>query len=74
MIQILKETVASTKLVNGKFLLIKEMAGLSTDTKPKDCATGSLFTEVNTGDTYIFDASGAGTWYLFPPEEPNAET
>lgn len=74
MIQTLKETIASTKLVNGKFLLIKEMAGLSTDTKPKDCATGSLFTEVNTGDTYIFDSSGSGTWYLFPPEEPSVET
>lgn len=40
-----------------------EMFGLSTDTKPKDgLVTGSKFTEVNTGDIYLFDETGSGTW------------
>lgn len=40
-----------------------EMFGLSTDTKPKaGLITGSKFTEVNTGDVYLFDEAGSGTW------------
>lgn len=40
-----------------------EMAGLSTDNKPKDnLVTGSLFMEVDTGDVYAFDETGEGTW------------
>lgn len=46
-----------------------EFAGLSTDSKPKaGVVTGSRFTEVNTGDTYLFDESGSGTWYKYPPD------
>lgn len=38
----------------------KELAGLSTDTKPVvGVLTGSLFMEVNTGDVYAFDEDGA---------------
>ena len=33
-----------------------EYAGLSTDTKPTGVATGSVFTEVDTGDVYFFNA------------------
>ena len=37
--------------------------GLSTDTKPKaNLVTGSRFTEVNTGDVYLFDETSTGTW------------
>ena len=39
-----------------------EMFGLSTDTKPTDdLITGCKFTEVDTGDVYLFDEVG-GTW------------
>lgn len=40
-----------------------EMFGLSTDNKPvTGLVTGSKFTEVNTGDVYLFDETGVGTW------------
>lgn len=40
-----------------------EMFGLSTDDKPvTGLVTGSKFTEVNTGDVYLFDETGDGTW------------
>ena len=40
----------------------KEMFGLSTDTKPTDgLITGCKFTEVDTGDVYLFDEI-AETW------------
>lgn len=40
-----------------------EMFGLSTDEKPvTGLVTGSKFTEVNTGDVYLFDETGDGTW------------
>lgn len=29
--------------------------GLSTDTKPTDCTAGSTFTELDTGQQFIFD-------------------
>lgn len=34
-----------------------EYKGLSTDTKPTDCAVNSLFLELDTGDLYYFDGS-----------------
>ena len=47
----------------------KELAGLSTDTKPVDpidavvvTATGSRFLEVDTGDVYAYDEEVA-TWH-----------
>ena len=52
-----------------------EMFGLSTDSKPvTGLVSGSKFTEVNTGDEYLFDETGAGTWtkvkagYVAPEE------
>ena len=40
-----------------------EMFGLSTDEKPvTGLVTGSKFTEVDTGDVYLFDETGNGTW------------
>ena len=52
-----------------------EMFGKSTDSKPvAGIITGSKFTEVNTGDVYLFDESGDGTWtkvaagYVAPTE------
>lgn len=39
-----------------------ELAGLSTDTKPTDgLATGSIFTEVDTGTVFFFD-DASDTW------------
>ena len=52
-----------------------EFAGKSTDDKPVvGLATGSKFTEVNTGDVYLFDETSGGTWtkvtagYVAPTE------
>ena len=42
-----------------------DMRGLSSDEKPLDVSDGSKFTETNTGNEYLFDASN-GTWYLQP--------
>lgn len=40
-----------------------EFAGLHDDTKPTEkVATGSLFLEVDTGDVYAYDETGA-TWH-----------
>lgn len=41
---------------DGSPLYYGEYFGLSTDTKPTDgIVTGSKFTEVDTGDVYLFD-------------------
>lgn len=52
-----------------------ELFGLSTDTKPTaGIVTGSKFTEVDTGDEYLFDETSTGTWtkvkagYVAPTE------
>lgn len=51
-------TITKTiRVINGKTLA--EISGLSTDTKPTDVATNSLFFELNTGDFYYFDGT---TW------------
>lgn len=40
-----------------------EMFGKSTDSKPvAGLVTGSKFTEVDTGDEYLFDETSGGTW------------
>lgn len=39
-----------------------EFAGLSTDEKPADTATGSVFTEVDTGKVFLYDAENE-TWH-----------
>ena len=47
-------------LDDGTFLI--EAAGLSTDTKPtRNISTGSLATETNTGDVYMYNES-SGSW------------
>lgn len=54
-------TIVETAFVPGKKYV--EMFGKSTDTKPvTGIVTGSKFTEVNTGDVYLFDETGNGTW------------
>ena len=41
----------------------QEMFGLSDEDKPvANLITGSKFTEVNTGDVYLFDETSTGTW------------
>lgn len=40
-----------------------EAAGLSTDTKPTGTIiTGSLFLEADTGNVFVYDETGSGTW------------
>lgn len=52
--KILKKEV----LDDGTYLI--EAAGLSTDTKPTDSvSTGSIATETDTGDVYMYDETGA---------------
>lgn len=52
--KIIKQTV----LDDGTYLV--EAAGLSTDTKPtRNISTGSLATEQNTGDVYMYEESSA---------------
>ena len=54
-------TVVERTFVPGKKYV--EAYGLSTDDKPlTGIITGSKFTEVNTGDVYLFDETGDGTW------------
>ena len=54
-------TIVERPFVSGK--KYAEMFGLSTDTKPvAGIVTGSKFTEVNTGDVFLFDETGDGTW------------
>ena len=45
------------RFMDGKKVI--EYAGTSTDTKPTggNLATGSIFTEVDTGDVYFYDAT-----------------
>lgn len=38
-----------------------EFAGLSTDTKPSNVGTGSIFIEVNTGKVFFYNQAG-DTW------------
>ena len=40
---------------------VKELIGLSTDTKPTSVDAGSTFLELDTKATYMFD--GISTWY-----------
>lgn len=47
--------------MNDKNVLYIEAAGLSTDTKPSNVATGSIFTEVDTGKVFFFDEDGDWT-------------
>lgn len=54
-------TIVENAFVTGKKYV--EMFGKSTDIKPlAGIVTGSKFTEVDTGDVYLFDESGDGTW------------
>lgn len=54
-------TIVEKAFVPGKKYV--EMFGKSTDNKPlTGIVTGSKFTEVDTGDVYLFDESGDGTW------------
>ena len=54
-------TIVENAFVTGKTYV--EMFGKSTDIKPlAGIVTGSKFTEVDTGDVYLFDESGDGTW------------
>lgn len=39
-----------------------ELKGLSSESKPLDAPNGSTFIEMDTGNVYMFDATG-GTWY-----------
>lgn len=44
-------------------LAYAELYGKSTDDKPvSGIITGSKFTEVDTGDVYLFDETSSGTW------------
>lgn len=44
---------------------VQRFYGLSTDTKPTDCANGSVFVELDTAKIYLFNEA-ALTWYAIP--------
>lgn len=46
---------------NGKYMGAVKLYGLSTDSKPTTFGNGSVFTEIDTGKNYLFDAS-SGNW------------
>lgn len=53
-------TIESKLTANNRAYV--ELAGLSTDAKPTDgLATGSIFTEVDTGTVFFFD-DASETW------------
>ena len=57
MIRIVEERLFTD---NKKYV---EAFGLSTEDKPvAGIITGSKFTEVDTGDVYLFDETSTGTW------------
>lgn len=51
----------NTFTADGESVTVIKYAGLSTDTKPTDCANGSTFVEIDTSDEYMFNGA-AGTW------------
>ena len=46
---------------DGGRKVYQEIAGTSSDSKPTGLASGSIFTEVNTGKVFFYNAA-AGTW------------
>ena len=54
--------VLKSQILEGDISYI-EAAGLSTDAKPENVATGSLFLEVDTGDVYAY-AETENEWLL----------
>ena len=55
-----RNIVEKTFIGNKKYI---EAYGLSLDDKPTSgIITGSRFTEVDTGDEYLFDETSTGTW------------
>lgn len=49
--------MVETTYANGRY---HEFSGLSTDTKPTlDIGTGSIFTEVDTGKVFFFNAASS---------------
>lgn len=47
---------------SGEMKIYKEYAGLSSETPPTDCCTGSKLLFVDTGDVKCFDEDNS-TWY-----------
>lgn len=58
MVRIIKES-AFTRDSSGKAISYIEGSCLSTDTKPKGFVTGSIMTEVDTGDVYMYNEAAA---------------
>lgn len=59
----INEKVAGQAFGEQYCVMYAEWYGTSDETKPTDrVATGSKFTEVDTGDVYRFDET-SGTWY-----------
>ena len=65
--------IVSTDYDDG-IIYYKEIFGVSTESKPTDVATGSKFTEVDTGDVYLFCEGDPGSWTKQFSLQPAAET
>lgn len=57
-------TETATRFANGTQKKYVELAGLSTDVKPTDCANGSVFIEMDTKKLYFFDETNS-QWRQF---------
>lgn len=57
-----KQVCSLQKMGNYININAHEYYGLSTDTKPMDCPTGSAFLEMDTKQVYVFDGVNK-KWY-----------
>lgn len=65
-------TIKSVYNVMDSGKRVAAYVGLSTDSKPTDCANGSEFAEIDTGKAYLYDEDGS-TWEEQTVEEQTVE-
>ena len=72
--RVISETVVEVHDNNiPHYTVMQEITGISTDVKPTNVATGSVFFEVDTGDIYMFNAE-ATEWVKQGATEDEQET
>ena len=57
---------------NEQYLGATTLYGLSTDDKPVTFGNGSIFIEIDTGDSYMFDAENS-VWYPVDETDENEQ-
>lgn len=69
---VVDEKVVKPTTTPPMFEVLQKLVGLSTDVKPTNVATGSEFFEMDTLDTYMFNADKP-EWVKITPEETQDE-